>query len=178
MPFVFSAIQLYPGEVKVAFSDNGPAVGITPEATLDHFDPSHGLAFRELYRIHAPETPVVALKKGAGDALDMATSIIGLLRNLIAGRLGADSFGGPVLIGKISFEIAKRGGLADFLPFLGLLSINLAVINFFPIPPLDGGQMVFLIAEKIRGRPLPENAVAYPMFVESSSSSFCSWQSL
>jgi regulator of sigma E protease len=165
-PFVFSVIQSFPGEVKFTFGESKVALGITPEASLDHFfDPSHGLGFRELYRIHAPDPPVVALKKGAADALDMATSIIGLLRNLIAGRLGADSFGGPVLIGKISFEIAKRGGLADFLPFLGLLSINLAVINFFPIPPLDGGQMVFLIAEKIRGRPLPENAVAYPMFV-------------
>ena len=40
-----------------------------------------------------------------------------------------------------------------------MLSINLAVLNFLPIPPLDGGQMVFLVAEKIRGRPLPESAL-------------------
>jgi regulator of sigma E protease len=46
-----------------------------------------------------------------------------------------------------------------FIPFLGLLSINLAVINFLPIPPLDGGQLVFLIAEKLRGKPLPESPV-------------------
>ena len=46
----------------------------------------------------------------------------------------------------------------DLIHFLGILSINLAVINFLPIPPLDGGQMVFLMAEKIRGRPLPESA--------------------
>ena len=43
--------------------------------------------------------------------------------------------------------------------FLGILSVNLAVLNFLPIPPLDGGQMVFLIAEKVRGRPLPDSAV-------------------
>ena len=41
-----------------------------------------------------------------------------------------------------------------------MLSVNLAVINFLPIPPLDGGQMAFLVAEKIRGRPLPESALA------------------
>jgi len=44
--------------------------------------------------------------------------------------------------------------------FLGFLSINLAVLNFLPVPPLDGGQMVFLIGEKIRGRPLPESALS------------------
>ena len=43
--------------------------------------------------------------------------------------------------------------------FLGILSVNLAVLNFLPIPPLDGGQMVFLIAEKVRGRPLPDSAL-------------------
>jgi regulator of sigma E protease len=47
-----------------------------------------------------------------------------------------------------------------FLKFLGILSINLAVMNFLPIAPLDGGQMVFLIGEKIRGKPLPESFLA------------------
>ena len=50
-------------------------------------------------------------------------------------------------------------GLTYLIHFLGILSINLAVLNFLPIPPLDGGQMVFLIAEKVRGRPLPESAL-------------------
>ena len=49
--------------------------------------------------------------------------------------------------------------MTDLIHFLGILSINLAVLNFLPIPPLDGGQMVFLIAEKVRGRPLPESAL-------------------
>ena len=52
-----------------------------------------------------------------------------------------------------------RLGLTYLIHFLGILSINLAVLNFLPIPPLDGGQMVFLIAEKVRGRPLPESAL-------------------
>ena len=50
-------------------------------------------------------------------------------------------------------------GLTYLIHFLGMLSINLAVLNFLPIPPLDGGQMVFLVAEKIRGRPLPDSAL-------------------
>ena len=51
-------------------------------------------------------------------------------------------------------------GFKKLVYFLGFLSINLAVLNFLPVPPLDGGQMVFLIAEKIRGRPLPESALS------------------
>ncbi len=50
-------------------------------------------------------------------------------------------------------------GFTELIYFLGMLSINLAVLNFLPIPPLDGGQMLFLIAEKVRGRPLPESAL-------------------
>ena len=50
-------------------------------------------------------------------------------------------------------------GFTDLVFFLGILSINLAVLNFLPIPPLDGGQMLFLIAEKVRGRPLPDSAL-------------------
>ena len=49
--------------------------------------------------------------------------------------------------------------MTELVHFLGILSINLAVLNFLPIPPLDGGQMVFLIAEKVRGRPLPDSAL-------------------
>ena len=50
--------------------------------------------------------------------------------------------------------------MTDLIRFLGILSINLAVINFLPVPPLDGGQMLFLIAEKVRGRPLPDSALS------------------
>ena len=45
---------------------------------------------------------------------------------------------------------------SEFVFFLGLISINLAVVNFLPIPVLDGGHMVFLIYEKLRGKPASE----------------------
>ncbi len=54
---------------------------------------------------------------------------------------------------------AAGSSFTELIYFLGMLSINLAVLNFLPIPPLDGGQMLFLIAEKVRGRPLPESAL-------------------
>jgi regulator of sigma E protease len=116
-----------------------------------------------LVRVHEPEPFPTALRKGARDAGNMAFSIVGLLRNLISRRVGTAGFVGPPGIIAMSIRLAKQGGVAALLPFLMMLSVNLAVLNLLPIPPLDGGRLVFLAAEKIRGRPLPENAVAYPM---------------
>ena len=62
------------------------------------------------------------------------------------------------MIAQVAYS-AAGSSFTDLIHFLGILSINLAVLNFLPIPPLDGGQMVFLIAEKVRGRPLPDSAL-------------------
>jgi regulator of sigma E protease len=66
--------------------------------------------------------------------------------------------GGPIMIFQMGYG-AAGARFSVLVYFLGILSVNLAVLNFLPIPPLDGGQMVFLIAEKVRGRPLPDSAV-------------------
>ena len=60
---------------------------------------------------------------------------------------------GPLGIVDIGAKVAK-GGFAQLLFFLGLISANLAVINFLPLPIVDGGLMVFLIIEKIKGTPV------------------------
>jgi len=79
------------------------------------------------------------------------------LLRLIQGALSPEAVRGPVGIVDAGTTIAKRG-VSWFLYFLGLISINLAVINFLPIPILDGGHIVFLIIEKIKGSP-PSPAV-------------------
>jgi regulator of sigma E protease len=57
------------------------------------------------------------------------------------------------LIGQLSGRVA-RAGLEPFLAFMALFSVNLAVLNLLPIPVLDGGHLVFLGVEAVRGRPL------------------------
>jgi regulator of sigma E protease len=61
--------------------------------------------------------------------------------------------GGPITIGQVSGQ-AARVGLGFFLGFMAFLSLNLAVLNLLPIPILDGGQVIFLLAEAVRRRPL------------------------
>jgi regulator of sigma E protease len=63
---------------------------------------------------------------------------------------------GPIDIASTAKTIAGED-LTMFILFLGIISINLAVVNFLPIPVLDGGHMVFLIYEKVRGKPASEN---------------------
>jgi regulator of sigma E protease len=64
----------------------------------------------------------------------------------------------------VSYKLAGED-FWQFLLFLGMISVNLAVVNFLPIPVLDGGHMVFLIIEGVLGRPVPERLFAAAMWV-------------
>ncbi len=163
-PWVFEGLQDDDAPVKLDLA-RSVSVVLSPAPVADWFDPSHGLHFGTLFRLRPPESLLPALRDGFRETKDMALSIFTLIRSLVQGRLGGDSFGGPIPIANIGFKIARSGGLEALLPFLGMLSVNLAVFNILPIPPLDGGQMVFLVAEKVRGRPLPEGAVLIPRLV-------------
>lgn len=69
----------------------------------------------------------------------------------------ASELGGPILIAKIAGEQMKAGWL-NLLYFMGLLSVNLGILNLLPIPVLDGGHLVFLTIEGIRRKPMAEKA--------------------
>jgi regulator of sigma E protease len=76
---------------------------------------------------------------------------------LITRRVSAtENLAGPIDIPPMLYEAAGRGW-GDFFLLLAAISVNLAVVNFLPIPVLDGGHMVFLLYEKLRGRPASEH---------------------
>lgn len=97
--------------------------------------------------------PGEALARGATVTWETSVQIVGLLGDLFTGDASPRTLGGPLAIGQLSGQ-AARGGLEIFFGFMALLSVNLAVLNLLPIPVLDGGQLLFLIVEGIRGRPL------------------------
>jgi regulator of sigma E protease len=76
-----------------------------------------------------------------------------ILGKLVVGAISPRTLAGPIGIAQMSGEVAKAGPLA-FLSFLALLSINLGILNFLPIPILDGGHLLFFFIEGIRGKPL------------------------
>jgi len=80
---------------------------------------------------------------------------------MITGSLSAkESVGGPVLIFNV-VKSAAHEGIADLLLVLGVVSASLAIFNLFPVIPLDGGHLLLLGIEKVRGRPLPEKVEDY-----------------
>ncbi len=79
-------------------------------------------------------------------------NVLGIFR-LIQGRIPSDTIGGPILIAQMAGQQASEG-IMNVILFIAILSINLGIINLFPIPILDGGHLLFFIIEGILGRPL------------------------
>ena len=75
------------------------------------------------------------------------------LRALLQGTVSAKELRGPIGIADIAVQVARRSAM-QFVYFMSMISVALAVLNFLPLPVLDGGHAVFLLIEKIRGRPL------------------------
>ena len=97
--------------------------------------------------------------QGLKTALQMARAIFLGLVDLIIGVFTdisiLEKFVGPVGIVNVAIETAKLG-VVHFLQLLALISLNLAVFNVIPIPALDGGRLLFLLIEKIKGKPLTQ----------------------
>lgn len=104
--------------------------------------------------------PAVAGWKAIETTVAMAGRILGYLGQIVIGARPADEVGGPLRIAQMSAEVAA-GGFVNLINFMAVLSINLGLINLFPIPMLDGGHLAFFLTEAVRGRPLTPRAQEY-----------------
>jgi len=100
-----------------------------------------------------------AIALGFRDTHRMIMRIYMFLRRLVTADVSPKLLSGPIFIATAAYSYADRS-LPELILFLGMISINLAVVNFLPIPVLDGGHMLFLIIEKIRGKPASERMLA------------------
>jgi regulator of sigma E protease len=96
-----------------------------------------------------------AIELGFKDTRNRMAEVFLSLRGMITRRISASNIVGPLGMAKFAYQFAGMD-FGDLVFFLGLISINLAVVNFLPVPVLDGGHMVFLIYEGIRGKPASE----------------------
>ncbi len=97
--------------------------------------------------------PVEAVAKGFERNMEILAMTFSFIWDLVSGQSSIKNLGGPIMIFQVTGE-AARAGLAQFLAFMAFLSLQLGVLNLFPIPVLDGGHLVFLTAEGILRRPL------------------------
>ncbi len=139
-------------------------VELIPAVMPDWNAPMRGFGLEPLREIRRAATFGEAVTMGLRHTRDSALDIYLTLRNLIAQRLSYQELHGPIGIAKVAYRSASMG-YADLLLFLGFLSINLAVINFLPIPVLDGGHMVFLIWEGVTRRKPSETVVIVATYI-------------
>lgn len=106
-------------------------------------------------------TPVVTVSKNLSDAVTQGTQQVfhavkltfGFLAQLVTGKASSDSVGGPIMIASMVGQ-AAQSSLTDLLSLIGFISLQLSIFNLLPVPALDGGHVLFLLFEKIKGRAL------------------------
>jgi regulator of sigma E protease len=137
---------------------------VTAEPDKDWFAIDRGLILAPDRRIEVADNFWHAIQLGVRDTVRFVVGIYIQLHRIATHRVSWRNITGPVGIAEKAYQVAEYN-FFEYLRFLGLISINLAVINFLPIPVLDGGHMVFLIYEKLRGKPASEQVRVAATFV-------------
>lgn len=102
---------------------------------------------------HQPLNPVDAAVRAVSDTYGMVKLTLLSVVKMFTGAVSADNLSGPIMIAKMAGDQA-RAGFEHFVWFIALLSVNLGIINLFPIPVLDGGHLLFLSIEAVKGSPV------------------------
>jgi regulator of sigma E protease len=110
--------------------------------------------------ISEPKNPFQAVGLAAQEIVSISWNTLVSVYEMLSGKRSADGMGGPLMIAKLSGTVSQLG-LTAFLWFIALLSINLGLINLFPVPLLDGGHLFLYGIEAIRGKPLSEKTLEW-----------------
>jgi regulator of sigma E protease len=145
-------------DVELTVNGAKKPIRIMPEPNSSWYYPVRGLEFQGQRRTLPAEPFTQAVSSGFHRTSRTVMIVYSTFRSLFQRRVSVKHLGGPIMIFQMGYSAAGTS-FSILVFFLGILSVNLAVLNFLPVPPLDGGQMVFLIAEKVRGRPLPDTAM-------------------
>ena len=116
------------------------------------------------YVVEKKESFFSALMVGIKDTYRYTLLIISSIGKMISGSISADNLGGPIQISVLAGSAAKAG-YVTFLSMVALLSINLGLLNLLPIPILDGGQLLMIAIEKMKGSPVSDMTLEYSMRV-------------
>ncbi len=104
--------------------------------------------------------PVGAVVEASVETVRIAQVTLQAVGQIVMGTRSTQDLGGPIRIAQMSGQVAEIG-LVNVFWFLAVLSINLGLINLFPVPMLDGGHLAFYAAEAVRGRPLSDRTMEY-----------------
>lgn len=142
-------------DVKVERAKKEVIVELATAEDKDWPKIERGFLFSPDIRIQKAKNVFGAVALGFEGTHKRMLSVFRNIRGIATGRISATNLAGPISIARIAYRFADYD-FWEFLFLIGMISVNLAVINFLPIPVLDGGHMVFLIYEKVRGKPASE----------------------
>jgi len=121
--------------------------------------PAAGLAVPESMKTVERFGALAAVGRAVDKTWDMSVLTIRMIWNVATGDVSVKNLSGPINIAEYA-GFSARQGILSFLSFLAVVSVSLFVLNLLPIPILDGGQVVYQLAELIKGSPLSERAQA------------------
>lgn len=162
-PAFMDSVQFVPDDTYVDFTiqrgdEKASRIAkVTPRPGDGGYVVARGFAFKPVERTRTAATFGEQIKLGWDETVDALTMVVRFLQKL-GTQVPITMLGGPGTIAAAAGSEASKG-ISSLLIFLTMLSANLAVINFLPIPLLDGGHMVFLAYEGLRGRPANERVV-------------------
>ncbi|NKB21964.1 MAG: RIP metalloprotease RseP [Alphaproteobacteria bacterium] len=164
-------VQLSPGrQISILVKRNGKKVTVVavPKAIeVTQFGSQQTIGQLGVSRsggdmVFVRHDPLTAIWEASVRTVVLTGNILDALGQIISGQRNAKELGGPVRIAQISGDMAQAG-IIMVVQFAAILSINLGLINLFPIPLLDGGHLVFYGIEALRGRPVSERAMGYSL---------------
>ncbi len=164
-----TAIREAPGKalrLEIRRGAEAKTIGVVPSAVQEAGKTIGriGIAVREQPGMHADMLvlvklgPVAALQRAAAQTWDTSVFTLRMIGRMVIGELSWRNVSGPVTIADYAGQSARMG-LGHYLKFLALISISLGVLNLLPIPILDGGHLLYYLAELIKGGPLSERVM-------------------
>ena len=161
-------VSMNPGQplaLEVLRDGRTVPVTVTPDVVevTDRFGNAHRIGQLGIMRAgtdHKRHDPLSAAWQAAREIGGMIGGTFTALGQMIDGSRGTEELGGPLRIAQMSGEVAQTGAYA-LIWFMAFLSVNLGMINLFPVPLLDGGHLLFYGLEALRGKPLGARAQEY-----------------
>jgi len=143
-------LQVTPDDVVVNNEHIG-RIGAAPEIPAAH---------AERIFVQVRYGPLDSVAQAAAKTWDISIFTLRMLGRMLVGEVSWKNLSGPVTIADFAGQSAQLGWI-PYLTFLALISISLGVLNLLPIPPLDGGHLMFYVVEVLKGSPASERAVEF-----------------
>ena len=124
----------------------------------------NGIPFEPLERLYKATGPAEAIAMGYRSTKMFIVNSYQTLRSLVFGYVSPKYLSGPIGIVTLSYQIVKDFPLVYYMNFIGMISACIALFNILPLLPFDGGHIVFLIIEKVKGSPINEKIQMYCLY--------------